>query len=116
MERVSPEALGQKVARKRGSMGIRAAAGEIGVSPATVSRVERGHLPDSRTLGKICVWVEIDPSAVIGGGAKMDAPTPTVNIHFKKSATSASQTSKSLAKLIEAARTQFLEAIESEGN
>lgn len=33
-----------------GSMGVRAAAGEIGISPATPSRVKNGRVPDLETL------------------------------------------------------------------
>jgi transcriptional regulator with XRE-family HTH domain len=111
MERISPEELGQRMARKRGSMGIRAAAEEIGVSAATLSRVERGHLPDSRTLGKICIWVEIDPSAVIGGGGKKSETIPAVQIAFKRGQTTSEKTARSLAKLIVAAQRQFVEAL-----
>lgn len=118
MERLSPEALGQMVARKRGSMGIRAAAQEIGVSPATLSRVERGHLPDSRTLGKICEWLEVDPGVFIGGsGATRPTLMPAVQIGFKQGRTFSPQTAKSLANLIIAAHKAFVEKdIEAEGH
>jgi transcriptional regulator with XRE-family HTH domain len=115
MERLSPAALGQKVARKRGSMGIRAAAGEIGISAATLSRVERGHLPDSRTLGKICVWVGVDPAAVIGG-APAERTLPAVQMAFKQWQTFSAKTAKSLANLIITAHNQFLEQLKSEEN
>lgn len=114
MERLSPAGLGQKVARKRGSMGIRAAAGEIGVSAATLSRVERGHLPDSRTLGKICVWVGVDPAAVIGGGVPAQRTLPAVQMGFKQGQAFSAKTAKSLASLIIAAHNQFLEQLKSE--
>jgi len=41
--------LGRKLREKRGGKGIRAAAAEVGISPATFSRVERGLLPDLDT-------------------------------------------------------------------
>lgn len=116
MEHLSPTALGQKVARKRGSMGIRAAAAEIGISAATLSRVERGHLPDSRTLGKICVWAGVDPAAVIGGGAPAKRALPAVQMGFKQGQAFSEKTAKSLANLIIAAHNQFLEQLKSEEN
>lgn len=118
MEQLSPEALGQKVARKRGSMGIRAAAQEIGISSATLSRIERGHLPDSRTLGKVCSWLGVDPGLFIGGvtGKANASAQPTVQIAFKQGQAFSPQTAKSLANLIVAAHQSFIEKIAGEGH
>jgi transcriptional regulator with XRE-family HTH domain len=116
MKSLSPESFGQMVANKRGSMGIREAAAEIGISPATLSRIERGHLPDSRRLGKICAYLGIDPARLIGGvGTKKSDPMPAVQIGFKKGGTFNPQTAKSLANLIIAAHKAFIEKISSEG-
>ena len=115
MALLSPQELGQRVRRKRGSMGIRAAAGEIGVSSATLSRVERGHLPDSRTLGKICAWLGIDPGLIIGGaGDGKTNSLPAVQIGFKKGEVFSDQTAKSLANLIIAAHRRFVEHLDAE--
>ena len=38
---------------------------EIGVSPATLSQVEAGKLPDLLTFRKICVWLKIDPAELL---------------------------------------------------
>jgi transcriptional regulator with XRE-family HTH domain len=116
MAQISPEELGQRVARKRGSMGIRAAAAEIGVSSATLSRVERGHLPDSRTLGRICIWAGVDPGAVIGKGREKKATMPAVQVGFKRGQAFRAKTAKSLAKLIIAAHKQFTETSVTEGS
>ncbi|MYK33314.1 MAG: helix-turn-helix transcriptional regulator, partial [Boseongicola sp. SB0670_bin_30] len=42
----SLESLGSLVSEKRGMVGVRATAAVIGISPATLSRIENGHLPD----------------------------------------------------------------------
>ena len=34
------------VLEKRGASGVRAAAAEVGISPATFSRIENGHMHD----------------------------------------------------------------------
>ena len=39
-------AFGLRVAAKRGATGIRMAARDAGVSPATLSRIENGHVPE----------------------------------------------------------------------
>ena len=65
-ESFSLASLAQLVAQKRGKVGIRATAREIGVSPATLSRVENGKLPDLENFAKICQWLEVDPASVLG--------------------------------------------------
>lgn len=38
-------------------MGMRECAKEIGISPATLSRIERGNMPDLITYAKVCKWL-----------------------------------------------------------
>lgn len=119
MQRMSPEELGLKARQKRGSMGIRACANEIGISAATLSRVERGHLPDSLTLGKICIWLGVDPGLIIGGPAGVTSQQnamPAVQIGFKQGRAFSAKTAKSLTSLIIAAHKQFLAKAEPEGH
>ncbi len=121
MEQLTPAEFGQRVARKRGSMGIRAAAAEIGISAATLSRIERGHVPDIRTLSKVCAWVGIDPRALIGGAPPSETqvvgePRAAVQIAFKSGQSFAPSTAKSLATQILAARESFIKKIEGEGH
>jgi transcriptional regulator with XRE-family HTH domain len=44
---------------------VRDVAKEIGVSPATLSRIERGHQPDLGTFPKLCRWLQLDPAEVL---------------------------------------------------
>ena len=60
------EELSVKVKLQRGNRGIREAAKEIGISAATLSRIEQGKQPDISTFGKVCKWLGIDPGAVLG--------------------------------------------------
>jgi transcriptional regulator with XRE-family HTH domain len=57
--------LGDRVRAKRRSkkLSIREAAEQIGVSAPTISRVERGHLPERENLLRLARWagVRIDP-------------------------------------------------------
>ncbi len=93
------EDLGRIVLQKRGSMGVRAAAREIGISPTTLSKIENGHIPDQVTLKKVCDWIgqEITKFTAMGG----------LQIAFKKDKTLSPDTAHSLAKLIEKAEEQF---------
>ena len=66
VSRTTLQNLGSIVREQRGGSGLRAAAREIGTSPATLSRIESGKLPDLTTFGKLCRWLEIDPSELLG--------------------------------------------------
>ena len=87
---------------------MRAAAKEIGISPTTLSRIERGHVPDIRTLKKVCAWIgeEPDKFSPIGG----------LQIAFKKKATVSQSTSKSLANVIIAISKKFADEIDAKGH
>jgi transcriptional regulator with XRE-family HTH domain len=100
--------LAQLLIRARGSMGIRAAAKEIGISPTTLSRIERGHLPDLATLNKVCGWIGTDPAKFTGMGE--------LQIAFKKEPAVSPNTAKSLARLIELANKRFAKEIDTEGH
>lgn len=96
------------LAKRRGSMGIRAAAAEIGISPTTLSRIERGNVPDMGTLHKVCLWIGEDPIKFSGIGG--------LQVAFKKAQAVRPNTAKSLAKLIELASKQFIETIDPQGH
>lgn len=100
--------LARLTLRRRGSMGIRAAAGEIGISPTTLSRIERGHVPDLKTLNRVCDWIGVESAKFTGIGG--------LEIAFKKKSAVSQNTAKSLASLIELASKQFISEIESEGH
>ena len=99
--------LATLVLRRRGSMGIRAAANEIGISPTTLSKIERGHIPDRKTLDTVCKWLEEEPAKFTGIGE--------LQIAFKSQTAVAPETSKSLASLIQLAYDQFRK-VEPEGH
>ncbi len=93
------EELGSLIAIKRGSRGVRAAAADVGISSATLSRVENGHMPDLETFAKICRWLEKDPREFLGlehgGGSSHQAV-----VHFRKKKTVAPETAVALGELI----------------
>ena len=99
MPNISLESLVKKIREKRGHRGIREVALEIGISAATLSRVERGHLPDLETFKKICAWVDVDPAEILGL-QRPESARPAVRVHFKKDSTLSAPTAKALAELI----------------
>ena len=98
-ESASLKSLGRLVAQKRGKVGIRATARAIGLSPATLSRVENGQLPDLANFTKLCQWLELDPASVLGFDPA-DLDRPTVAVHFRGSRTMDVNTAAALQNLI----------------
>ena len=97
------EIFGRKVEQSRAKRGVREVATEIGVSPATLSRVERGFMPDLETFGKICRWLKIDPAEILGV-KDFVSKRPAVAVHFRKDQTLRPTTAQALAEMILAAQ------------
>ena len=105
--------LGRIVAEKRGKVGIRATAREIGLSPATLSRVENGRMPDLENFTKICQWLGLDPARVLGFDPQ-SLGRPVASVHFRSQATQSLETARALQDLILEAQ-RMLEAESEEG-
>jgi transcriptional regulator with XRE-family HTH domain len=54
--------IGTLVKERRGTQGVWQTAKEIGVSSATLSRLENGKQPDLLTFEKVCRWLQMNPS------------------------------------------------------
>ncbi|MES2292994.1 MAG: helix-turn-helix transcriptional regulator [Pseudomonadota bacterium] len=97
--------LGRLIAAKRGTRGIRAAAADVGISQATLSRVENGHMPDLATFAKICKWLDRDPREFLGLDTEPNsAPEQKAVVHFRKKKTVTAETATALGELILAAQ------------
>lgn len=92
------ELLAENILRKRSIKGVRAAALDIGISSATLSRVENKKVPDLETFGKICAWLEDDPSIYLG--LIKANPASQVRVHFKKESAISTDTAKALSEMI----------------
>ena len=97
------EELGRLIVAKRGGRGVRSAAIDVGVSSATLSRVENGHMPDLETFAKICRWLDRDPREFLGL-PEPDELAPQAVVHFRKKKTVAVETAVALGELIMAAQ------------
>ena len=113
---VNTEVLGLLVRRKvERSPNLRDAAREAGVSPATLSRVQRGHAPDADALVALARWLQTplekllyDPPAV---AIPEDAPTPEkVEIHLRADPKLSPETAVRLADMFRVVYDQFVEA------
>ena len=70
--------LGDLVKQRRQSQSIslRDAAAGAGVSFNTLSRVERGHVPDMATFRRIAAWLGVDPARFFKPSELRLDPTP----------------------------------------
>lgn len=100
--------LAPLVRKKRGALGVRAAAADVGISSATFSRIENGQMPDLETFAKVCEWLKVDPAEFLGSTRKETGPELAA-VHFKKDRAINPETATSLGKLIIAAQ-QALQA------
>lgn len=107
MAKVTLAQVGDRLRNERGQRGLREVAREIEVSPATLSRVERGYLPDLGTFAKICRWLKLDPADVLGversPSSKSQVAPLVVTAHFRAGQTTSPELAKALAELILAA-------------
>jgi transcriptional regulator with XRE-family HTH domain len=97
---LSIDEFSRLVAAKRGERGVRAAAIDAGVSPATLSRVENKHMPDLETFAKLCKWIDRDPREFLGMEVSETTEQPNAVVHFKKKKTVKQETAKALGELI----------------
>ena len=94
--------LGAMVRKKRGDKKLRDTADEIGISPATLMRVESGRIPDVTTFGKLCRWLKVDPGSFLGYESSEELPQEPllVSAHLKVDQAPKAETVSALARMI----------------
>jgi|SRR5271157_1509758 len=95
--------LGKMITERRSGKGIREVAAEIGISPATLSRVESGRVPDLETFSRICTWLKLDPNKILGVSVEPMTevePTHAAAVHLKADAALPEGAADDLAVLI----------------
>lgn len=114
MKALTVHSLGRLALERRAQRGIREVAAEVGVSPATLSRVERGKMPDLETFGRICKWLRVDPASVLGIPASR-SESSGLSVHFRKDQAISPETAKALAQMILAAQRAVMQ-LEKDGD
>lgn len=66
--------FGCKVKKHRDTRGVREVAKSIGISPATLSRVERGYNSDFVTIHKVCTWLEVGIDSIFDNARGPSVP------------------------------------------
>lgn len=107
MPKLTLAALGKLVRDKRGARRLRDAAPEIGISPATLMRIESGRMPDVETFGKVCRWLGTDPGDFLGFDPSAKASSPStaeapvrISAHFRLDKLPLPETASALAQML----------------
>ena len=105
MSTISLSNLGTMVRKKRGDSKLRETASSIGISAATLMRVESGRIPDVETFGKLCSWLGVDPGQFLGYKKSIieghsRAEPLSIGAHFRADKTPKPETVKALAGMI----------------
>jgi transcriptional regulator with XRE-family HTH domain len=107
--------LAARVRARRSDLGIgmREAARQIGVSAATLSRVERGgHLPDRENLFRFMRWLEPDAGGK-GAGREPHAPGAStmeaVELHLRADPDLAAEDADALARMVRLAYSRMVQ-------
>lgn len=102
MARLTLQQLGERLRRARGDRGIREVAADIGVSSATLSRVERGNVPDLDTFAKVCRWLRVDPAEVLGVETERAGEVAglVASAHFRADQTPTPDLARALGEMI----------------
>jgi len=69
---VQLEKLSAMIKDRRGDKPLRSIADEIKVSAPTLSRVEKGNIPDLDTFMKLCDWLEVSPDEFRGNATLLE--------------------------------------------
>jgi len=110
--------LGALLRDRRGGRGVREVSQEIGISPATLTRVEAGRLPDLLTFRKISEWLKVNPAELLGisiqdanhNASTNDIP-PETAVHLKADQALPPRAATDLAQLIVCAHKELARRI-----
>jgi DNA-binding Xre family transcriptional regulator len=107
--------LGAMLRDRRGRLGIREGAKQIGISPATLVRVEAGRMPDLETFQKICIWLKVNPADIldipVSDSPSADNPEkslPMAAVHLRADKTLPPGAANDLATLIVIAQQELV--------
>ena len=113
MAKLSLTSLGTTLKERRKGRGIREVAAEMEISSATLSRVENGKIPDLKTFSKICRWLQVDASDILGCKVMPDpekgAKEATIAVHLRADKDLDKDTLTALTEMILRARTMIAE-------
>lgn len=89
----------EMIKSKRGNIGLRNLASEIGISASTLSRIEQGNLPDIDTYLRLCEWLEVSTDYFTKSTSSDDVQNEVI-AHLRADKTLPASTSEALIQMI----------------
>jgi transcriptional regulator with XRE-family HTH domain len=112
-----------KAKRREMGIGLRTAAEESGVSPSTLSRLERGiseSLPDTETLTKVSDWLGVSLENLLAQDKSSDvfdepqlSTTEAIEVYLRADKNLTPETAKALSDMFKIIYKQFTEKTEN---
>ena len=94
---------------RRGAMGLREAVLDIGdISPATLSRIENGRIPDMDVFLRLCDWIGLPAETFLKREADISDAPKTIEVieaHLRADRNLDSDAAEAIAKMVKAAYT-----------
>jgi transcriptional regulator with XRE-family HTH domain len=97
---LNTQKFSEMIKSKRGKIGLRTLATEIGVSASTLSRIEQGNLPDIDTYLKLCDWLEVTSDYFTKSNLKNDTGKVGVIAHLRADKSLPPDTAEALIQMI----------------
>ena len=92
---------------RRGEMGLREAVQQIGdISPATLSRIENGRIPDMDMFLRLCDWIGVPAENFLkreGEATSSPKTTEVIEAHLRADRNLDGATAEAIAKMVKAA-------------
>src|SRR5258707_8610477 len=92
---------------RRNEMGLREAVQQIGeISPATLSRIENGRVPDMDVFLRLCDWIGVPPETFLKNETSQTAAPKTTEVieaHLRADRNLDDATAEAIANMVKAA-------------
>jgi transcriptional regulator with XRE-family HTH domain len=99
--------------RRRRHLSLRDLSEVIGVSVNTLSRVERGHLPDLRNYQRLVEWLEVPADTFLEQTSTEEYPPDTLDLVIRHLRSDTALTPAALEKLANVVREMYVEMTSS---
>src|SRR6266545_1961337 len=90
-----------KARRRAKRLSLRDLAAETGVSLNTLSRVERGHVPDLKNFQRIVDWLELPAETFLEDATEMSSTPEIIVRHLRSDPRLSENAAEEIARLVE---------------
>ena len=102
LAKVNIEELARRIRGKRGNRSLRDVAEEANISFSTLSRVEKGRVPDLETYTNLCAWLNVSADTFTSATVAPKSNEEKIYMHLRADPTLPADVSESLVVMIRA--------------